>query len=198
MTGGKLQWYNGMILLSVFFGCRLMWGTYSSLRVYQDVWHTMHLSTQSGPVLRELREKPHSSVFTPRDGQLCLGEKSCVLAQSEVMRFTGMQTQAIPLWLALLYLGCNLVLNTLNWYWFGKMVETVRKRFEGKPAHEETPREHRQRTQSMVEVAASELDYDTLSGPKTPSVEKEDEFARMADFAKSTAVPDGDAEVRKR
>ncbi len=43
MTGGKLQWYNGMLLLSVFFGCRLVWGTYNSLRVYQDVWHTMHL-----------------------------------------------------------------------------------------------------------------------------------------------------------
>ncbi|ETI25502.1 hypothetical protein G647_02275 [Cladophialophora carrionii CBS 160.54] len=208
MTGGKLQWYNGMLLLSVFFSCRLIWGTYQSLRVYQDVWHTMHLNIQSGPVLREIRESPHSSIFIPRDGQLCLGDASCISAQSEVMKFTGSQTLAIPFWLALVYLTCNLVLNTLNWYWFGKMIETVRKRFEGKP-HDEFPRE-RQRKQSMVELAASELDYDTLSGPKTPYDEKEDEiaraparskdneFAKGTDFAKSTAVQDGNHEVKKR
>ena len=191
MTGGKLQWYNGMLLLSVFFGCRLMWGTYQSLRVYQDVWHTMHLNLQSGPVLRELRESPHSSIFVPRNGQLCLGEKSCITAQSEVMKFTGSQTQAIPLWLALVYLTCNLVLNALNFYWFGKMIETVRKRFEGGKPHDES-HHGRERTQSMVEVAASELDYSEISGPKTPNEEKPDAFAR------STAVPDGSAEVKRR
>ena len=35
----------------------------------------------------------------------------------------------VPLWLALVYLGSNAVLNSLNYYWFGRMVNTVRKRF---------------------------------------------------------------------
>ena len=200
MTGGKLQWYNGMLLLAVFFSCRLIWGTYQSLRVYQDVWHMMHLNLQSGPVLREIRESPHSSIFVPRDGQLCLGQASCIVAQSEVMKFTETQSQAIPFWLAMVYLTCNLTLNTLNFYWFGKMIETVRRRFDGKP-HAESPRS-RERKQSMVEVAASELDYDTLSGPKTPYNEKEDAFANLprsqeGESAKSTAL-DGNAEVKKR
>ena len=48
--------------------------------------------------------------------------------QAEVMRFAG--DAVVPLWLAATYLGSNVVLNGLNWYWFAKMVETIRKRFE--------------------------------------------------------------------
>lgn len=36
----------------------------------------------------------------------------------------------MPLWLGLTYLASNLVLNALNIYWFGKMIDTIRKRFE--------------------------------------------------------------------
>ncbi len=189
MTGSNLQWYNGMLLLSAFFCCRLLWGTYQSLRVYQDVWHTMHLNTE-GPMFRELGTSVHSSIFVPRDGQLCLGDVSCVRAQTEVMQFTGAHTEAIPLWLAGVYLACNLVLNSLNFYWFGKMVETVRKRFESKP-RDDGPRGPERRA-SLVEEMATELDYETLSGPKTPPGEQ------MDAAAKSTAVPDGSAQVRQR
>ena len=189
MTGSKLQWYNGMLLLTVFFCCRLLWGTYQSLRVYQDVWHTIHLNT-TAPLIREVHSSPHSSIFVPRDGQLCLGETSCIVAQSEVMKYTGVHTQAVPLWLAGIYLSCNLVLNSLNFFWFGKMIETVRKRFEGKP-HDEFRRE-RERKPSIVEEMATELDYETLSGPKTPGEEEGD------DIGKSTAIPDGAAQVKKR
>ena len=39
----------------------------------------------------------------------------------------------VPTWLGGVYLGSNVVLNTLNFYWFVKMIETIRKRFtEGK------------------------------------------------------------------
>lgn len=112
------------------------------------------------------------------------------MAQSEVMKFTGAHTTAIPFWLAGVYLTCNLVLNSLNFYWFGKMIETVRKRFQGKPSNEFS-REHNRKT-SVVEEMATELDYETLSGPKTPEEEKGDVIA------KSTAVSDGSAEVKKR
>ena len=44
------------------------------------------------------------------------------------MQFAG--EEFVPLWLAFTYLGSNIVLNTLNFYWFGKMIETVRKRFQ--------------------------------------------------------------------
>ena len=43
------------------------------------------------------------------------------------MRFAG--DYPMPAWLAIVYLSSNIVLNTLNFYWFGKMIETIRKRF---------------------------------------------------------------------
>ena len=46
---------------------------------------------------------------------------------AEVMRFAG--DFDVPTWLAIVYLGSNIVLNTLNFYWFGKMIETIKKRF---------------------------------------------------------------------
>ena len=35
----------------------------------------------------------------------------------------------VPTWLAVVYLGANIVLNSLNFYWYGKMIETIKKRF---------------------------------------------------------------------
>ena len=35
----------------------------------------------------------------------------------------------IPIWLASTYFASNLVLNLLNWWWFSKMVSTIRNRF---------------------------------------------------------------------
>ena len=43
------------------------------------------------------------------------------------MRYAG--KMYVPPWLACVYLGSNIVLNTLNFYWFGKMIETVKSRF---------------------------------------------------------------------
>ena len=43
------------------------------------------------------------------------------------MRFAG--DYPMPAWLAVVYLSSNIVLNTLNFYWFGKMIETIKKRF---------------------------------------------------------------------
>lgn len=44
------------------------------------------------------------------------------------MRFAG--EEYVPLWLGIIYVGSNVILNALNFYWFGKMIETIRKRFE--------------------------------------------------------------------
>ena len=119
MTGSKAQLYNGLFLLFTFFSCRLVWGTYQSVRVYQDVW----AAVQSPGTLVTMDN--HTMVAT---------EKS-INANTEIMRFAGERT--VPVWLACTYLGSNIVLNTLNFYWFGKMIETVRKRFQ--PAKEKIP-----------------------------------------------------------
>lgn len=101
MTGSRAQWYNGILLLLSFFSCRLLWGTYQSVRVYQDVWAGLH----------------HVNNGQGFDTEL----------NPEIMSFaTG---DKVPVWLAIVYLGSNVVLNTLNFYWFGKMIETVRGRF---------------------------------------------------------------------
>lgn len=105
MTGTRPQWYNGMVLLSSFFCCRLLWGTYQSIRVSQDVWAALHYDPLTSS----------KSVFEPS------GERV------EMMKYAG--DCVVPMWLAVVYLGSNIVLNTLNFYWFGKMIETIQKRF---------------------------------------------------------------------
>ena len=102
MTGSRPQWYNGLILLASFFCCRLVWGSYQSIRVYSDVWSALHIN-EPGVLERT------------------------VAADNEVMKYAA--GGSVPTWLGVVYLGSNIVLNTLNFYWFGKMIETIRKRF---------------------------------------------------------------------
>lgn len=44
MTGTRAQLYNGVMLLFTFFSCRLIYGTYSSFRVYRDVWSAINVN----------------------------------------------------------------------------------------------------------------------------------------------------------
>ena len=117
MTGSKAQLYNGILLLFTFFSCRLVWGTYQSVRVYQDVWKALH-------------HQPATTAINidALNGTAAAAGKSAAPLHDGIMRFAG--EEFIPLWLAFTYLGSNVVLNTLNFYWFGKMIETVRKRFQ--------------------------------------------------------------------
>jgi hypothetical protein len=100
LTGTKIQFYNGIMLLVTFFSCRLVWGTYQSVRVFSDVYNALTYDPAT------IKDEPHS----------------------DLMGFAGVR--AIPLWLPACYLLSNLTLNGLNWYWFGKMIETLRKRFD--------------------------------------------------------------------
>ncbi|PWY76303.1 DUF887-domain-containing protein [Aspergillus heteromorphus CBS 117.55] len=120
MTGSKFQWYNGMLLLSSFFCCRLLWGTYQSLAVYQDMWYA-------------LKQTWDASVFQIRDGSLCVNE-ACARAGIQVSKYAPHTAAGVPTWLVLTYVISNLVLNFLNYFWFSKMVETVLKRFRTPPA----------------------------------------------------------------
>ena len=89
MTGSMAQLVNGIALITTFGASRLVWGSYQSLRMYQDIW---------------------AAFETP--GGL-----------------------PVPPWLAMVYVVSNTTLSVLNVYWFGRMVTTLRKRFE-KPSDE--------------------------------------------------------------
>ena len=112
-------------------------------------------------------------------------------AQSEVMKFAHEGTPGIPLWLGLVYLTSNLILHTLNFYWFGRMIETVRKRFDEKPAGKG---DKIKRRQSVIEEMADELDQGEISGygVVTPGVEKTEKDSM------TTALSDGGTEISKR
>jgi hypothetical protein len=115
MTGSTLQFVNGIVLLFTFFSCRLCWGTYNSIRVFSDVYRAY----TAGPVL----------LTDPATGKLSsnttVGNAGF---KHDILRFAD--GQSVPLWLAAAYLASNLILNGLNWYWFSKMIETLRKRFD--------------------------------------------------------------------
>ena len=100
MTGGKAQLINGIALLVTFSGSRLVWGTYQSVKVYQDLAYVLRM--------------PQSKIQSR-------------LNESEVMRYS--ENQVLPLWLAYTYLASNTLLTVLNFYWFWRMIDTVSNRF---------------------------------------------------------------------
>ncbi|KAI4710955.1 hypothetical protein J4E89_004545 [Alternaria sp. Ai002NY15] len=115
MTGTTIQLVNGIILLCTFFSCRIVWGSYNSIRVFTDVYHayTAGAYTHSDPDVGKLSQNTtlHNAGF-----------------KHDILRFAEGQT--VPLWLITAYLASNIILNGLNWFWFGKMIETLRKRFD--------------------------------------------------------------------
>ncbi|KAH0287753.1 DUF887-domain-containing protein [Aureobasidium namibiae CBS 147.97] len=123
MTGSIYQLINGIVLISTFFFCRLVWGSVNSVLVFRDIWTAM----QNGGVVgldENLGLKygldQNMSAITPQDLPYTGSE--------DIMRFAG--SRSLPAWLALSYLASNIVLNVLNWYWFAKMIEALRKRFD--------------------------------------------------------------------
>jgi hypothetical protein len=122
MTGSKPQLYNGIALLITFFSCRLVWGTYQSVRVYQDVWKALHNAPATSKIDIDNLAGGSASTLSAAAGH------SAAPIHNDIMKYAG--EEFVPLWLAITYLASNLVLNTLNFYWFGKMIEAVRKRFQ--------------------------------------------------------------------
>ncbi|EER37191.1 DUF887 domain-containing protein [Histoplasma capsulatum H143] len=106
MTGSKAQWYNGMMLLLVFFCCRLVWGTWQSFRVFIDIF-TVYSGASGG------------STRIPVNA-----------TNAEASKFADdSMAGSVPLWLVATYLSSNFTLNSLNFFWFWRMIETVMKRF---------------------------------------------------------------------
>ena len=154
MTGSKVQLYNGILLLLTFFSCRLMWGTYQSVRVFYDVYRAMTAG--------EL------TLHDPELGKLSNGTvvPDNLIPTSEIMEFAGDRT--VPLWLAGCYLASNITLNGLNWFWFGKMIETIRKRFD--PPYGTRKPEVKEPEKEQVLVEGIDVDTPPPSMPGTPYV----------------------------
>jgi len=125
MTGSRAQLYNGIILLFTFFCCRLIWGTYQSILVYQDIWAALHYQ----PQIDKIDLKPINSGTIDTAG-IAFKRTSDSIHQLQLMGYSN--SQYVPIWLSLIYLGSNLVLNFLNFYWFRLMITTLWKRFDHK------------------------------------------------------------------
>lgn len=139
MTGSTLQWYNGMLLIGVFFSCRLVWGTWQSFVVYKDMWlgwqHSRSIT--SSPFLEGV--PTNAPIFEIRDGALCTNE-DCLQANAEIAKFANhFIDKGLPYWLPLVYVAANLSLNFLNWYWLSQMIDAVLKRFREPAAKVKVP-----------------------------------------------------------
>ncbi|KAI1821105.1 TLC domain-containing protein [Xylaria intraflava] len=130
LTGSRLQLYNGLVLIGTFFSCRLVWGTYQSSLIYRDIWAGLSA--------------------TP---DILSADKADLPARyAESMQFVTAAT-TLPKWLAAIYVGSNLTLNSLNFYWFFKMIEAVRKRFD--PKVESKPRDSTKAAKVALDGAAA-------------------------------------------
>ena len=116
-TGSKIQLYNGLALIATFFSCRLVYGTYQSFLIFQDIWNC-------------IGRTPDPSLLVSSD------------TKTTMMGFVTDDT-TVPTWLAVAYLASNITLNSLNSYWFFKMIQALHKRFqppaEAAPLQEEKP-----------------------------------------------------------
>ena len=101
MTGSRLQWWNGVVLIVAFFSCRLVWGSYLTVNFFSDVWAALQADRE---------------VLARGGGMGKVGREDSV-------------RNSLPFWVAVFFCVGNLGLTGLNFFWFSKMIEAVRKRF---------------------------------------------------------------------
>ncbi|KAF2739663.1 DUF887-domain-containing protein [Polyplosphaeria fusca] len=187
MTGSKVQLYNGIMLLFTFFSCRLLWGSYQSISVFRIVYRAMTTD--------------HFTLNDPEFGKLSNGTVVPELIPgSDIMQFAG--ERAIPIWLAGCYLASNITLNSLNWFWFGKMIETIRKRFDP-PLGTRKPEIVVEKLSEKEKVLVEGIDVETPppSYPSTPAPEVDHAHDYVSDVhvqKKSTSLEVQQSEVRSR
>ncbi|KAK5130089.1 hypothetical protein LTR08_002477 [Meristemomyces frigidus] len=118
LTGSIYQGVNGALLTLTFFLCRICWGTYSSVRCGID----MYTAIAAGHTQRPTGTPEHDKAMS--GGGFDSGE-----GRLQYRSDAFMSEQYLPVWLAGTYLLANLTLNILNFWWFSKMVHTIRSRF---------------------------------------------------------------------
>ncbi|KAF1989758.1 DUF887-domain-containing protein, partial [Aulographum hederae CBS 113979] len=125
LTGSNVQLTNGIVLLTTFFCCRLCWGTYSSLCVIIDVLKAYRYDPTDPIAFSKTGLKSVPSSAFNQTTTSTTGDPNEIW---EIMKFAG--DKQTPIWLMAAYLAANITLNTLNFHWFGKMIATIRKRFD--------------------------------------------------------------------
>jgi hypothetical protein len=97
----------------------LVYGSYASFQVNYDMYKAVQLSKTIGnaPPLALSPFAIKATTEMPFD------------ASFEVIKYAA-KTSHIPTWLWASYAISNTVLNGLNWFWFAKMIDTIRKRFD--------------------------------------------------------------------
>lgn len=114
LTGSVYQAVNGAFLTATFFCCRIIWGNYSSYLVFHDVYRAITQGyTTPKYYMDKFAEFPHHGDLSHPQGQTT----------------AFMEVRYLPLWLGASYLASNITLNLLNFFWFSKMVQTIRTRF---------------------------------------------------------------------
>ena len=110
--------------------------------VFSDVWKALNFDPSSSSLITEKYMLNEGTNFNYRnmsnsnDAAAATAAEIKSPADAEVMRFIPMYTGTnqldlyVPFWLAASYLASNVVLHGLNIFWFGRMIETIRKRFD--------------------------------------------------------------------
>jgi len=88
--------YNGIALLVTFFGCRIVWGTYSSILIYSDICKALTLPSND----------PMASLL---NNDKCEGN-------TIILDGPGCEVGDLPMWLVSMYLLGNTALSSLNFY----------------------------------------------------------------------------------
>jgi hypothetical protein len=105
MAGSIWQLCNGVVLISVFFGARIVYGWYASYIWYMDIWNAIQ-HQNSGGIAKD-------KSFTAADGRSST---------------PSMGLEILPWWVITAFVVSNLTLNTLNVVWLNKMIATIRNR----------------------------------------------------------------------
>ena len=150
----------------MFFSCRLVWGNYQSVRVYQDVWAALHHQPAAASIHLDALTNNTMAAHEAAEGK-----SAAPIHGDGIMQFAG--EEFVPVWLAFTYLGSNIILNTLNFYWFGKMIDTVRKRFQ--PPKETRRKEKAIATRSTGANGTVKIDIDETEVRRRKAVEEIDE-----------------------
>lgn len=178
MTGSKPQLYNGIVLLGTFFGCRIVWGTVQTSFVFWDVWRAVHHQLPSSPSPVSYAQ---SSTSLPANVSVAATQEFDYGGDhAEIMRFAG--PHVVPMWLAMTYLTANILLTSLNLYWFNKMVEAVRKRFRAPSAEQQESRE-------KAGAAGQQARAETGAGHAQETTAKQAEDRHTRDVLSSTTAP---------
>ncbi|KAK4900586.1 hypothetical protein LTR27_002302 [Elasticomyces elasticus] len=127
LTGSTFQAVNGGLLTTTFFLARICWGNYSSFNTFYDLWTAYHL-THTAPSSHLDPSKSASAPLLPSEGWDYRAIYALPPSQ-QTTAFMSSPNHPLPLWLPLVYLASNLILNALNIWWFYKMVATIRTRF---------------------------------------------------------------------